>query len=75
MYSQNNKVTTIQNKNEAMLLYNANCSHCQKNYYKIFWHNVLNFKNKTRQIQKIIVPNANNKHYIDDFAIQVTQHL
>lgn len=72
MYFQNNKVDKIQTKNEAVLFYNANCPHCQKIYPKIFWHNVLNFKNESKQIQTINVQNANNKHYISEFAIQAT---
>ncbi|WP_334313927.1 thioredoxin domain-containing protein [Leuconostoc suionicum] len=72
MYFQNNKVDKIQTKNEAVLFYNANCSHCQKIYPKIFWHNVLNFNNESKQIQTINVQNANNKHYLADFAIQAT---
>ncbi|MDV8932139.1 thioredoxin domain-containing protein [Leuconostoc citreum] len=72
MYFQNNKVDTIQTKNEAVLFYNANCPHCQKIYPKIFWHNVLNFNNESKQIQTINVQNANNKHYLADFAIQAT---
>ncbi|QLG77373.1 thioredoxin domain-containing protein [Leuconostoc gasicomitatum] len=72
MYFQNNKVDTIQPKNEAVLFYKANCPHCQKVYPKIFWHNVLNFKNESKQIQTINVQNANNKHYIAAFAIQST---
>jgi Thioredoxin. len=72
MYFQNNKVTAIHIKSEAVLFYNANCSHCQKVYPKIFWHNVLNFNNESKQIQTINVQNANNKHYISEFAIQST---
>lgn len=72
MYFQNNKVNMIQTKNEAVLFYKANCPHCQKIYPKIFWHNVLNFKNESKQIQTINVQNANNKHYISEFAIQST---
>ncbi|MDI6498875.1 thioredoxin domain-containing protein [Leuconostoc suionicum] len=72
MYFQNNKVDTIQTKNEAVLFYNANCSHCQKVYPKIFWHNVLNLKNESKQIQTINVQNTNNKHYVTEFAIQST---
>ena len=72
MYFQNNKVNTIQTKNEAVLFYNANCSHCQKVYPKIFWHNILNFNNKEKQIQTINVQNTNNKHYVAEFAIQST---
>ncbi|MDV7703566.1 thioredoxin domain-containing protein [Leuconostoc suionicum] len=72
MYFQNNKVNAIQTKNEAVLFYKANCPHCQKIYPKIFWHNVLNFKNESKQIQTINVQNANNKHYISEFAIQST---
>ncbi|MBZ1532280.1 thioredoxin domain-containing protein [Leuconostoc mesenteroides] len=72
MYFQNNKVNMIQTKNEAVLFYNANCSHCQKVYPKIFWNNVLNFKNESKQIQTINVQNTNNKHFVADFAIQAT---
>lgn len=72
MYFQNNKVNMIQTKNEAVLFYNANCSHCQKVYPKIFWNNVLNFKNESEQIQTINVQNTNNKHFVADFAIQAT---
>lgn len=72
MYFQNNKVNAIQTKNEAILFYNANCSHCQKIYPKIFWHNVLNFKNESKQIQTINVQNSNNKHYVAEFSIQAT---
>lgn len=72
MYFQNNKVNMIQTKNEAVLFYNANCSHCQKVYPKIFWNNVFNFKNESKQIQTINVQNTNNKHYVADFAIQAT---
>ncbi|MEM6183888.1 thiol-disulfide isomerase, partial [Leuconostoc mesenteroides] len=70
MYFQNNKVNMIHTKNEAVLFYNANCPHCQKIYPKIFWRNVLNFKNESKQIQTINVQNANNKHYLAEFAIQ-----
>lgn len=72
MYFQNNKVNMIHTKNEAVLFYNANCPHCQKIYPKIFWRNVLNFKNESKQIQTINVQNANNKHYLAEFAIQAT---
>ncbi|WP_273955170.1 thioredoxin domain-containing protein [Leuconostoc mesenteroides] len=72
MYFQNNKVANVNTKAEAILFYNANCSHCQKVYPKIFWHNVLNFKNESKQIQTINVQNANNKHYLVDLAIQAT---
>ena len=72
MYFQNNKVTAIYTKNEAVLFYNANCSHCQKIYPKIFWHNVLNFNNESKQIQTINVQNSNNKHYVAEFSIQAT---
>ena len=75
MYFQNNKVNMIQTKNEAVLFYNANCSHCQKVYPKIFWNNVLNFKNESKQIQTINVQNTNNKHFVADFAIQATPML
>ncbi|MGO2954647.1 MAG: thiol-disulfide isomerase, partial [Leuconostoc mesenteroides] len=33
---------------------------------------VLNFKNADKQIQTINVQNPNNKHYINDFAVQET---
>lgn len=72
MYFQNNKVTAIYTKNEAVLFYNANCSHCQKIYPKIFWHNVLNFNNESKQIQTVNVQNSNNKHYVSEFSIQAT---
>lgn len=72
MYFQNNKVANVNTKAEAILFYNANCPHCQKIYPKIFWHNVLNFKNESKQIQTINVQNANNKHYVAEFAIQST---
>lgn len=72
MYFQNNKVANVNTKAEAILFYNANCPHCQKVYPKIFWHNILNFKNESKQIQTINVQNANNKHYVADFAIQAT---
>lgn len=72
MYFQNNKVANVSTKAEAILFYNANCSHCQKIYPKIFWHNVLNFNNESKQIQTINVQNSNNKHYLADFAIQAT---
>lgn len=72
MYFQNNKVTAIHTKSEGVLFYNANCPHCQKVYPKIFWHNILNFKNESKQIQTINVQNTNNKHYLADFAIQST---
>lgn len=72
MYFQNNKVANVNTKAEAILFYNADCSHCQKVYPKIFWHNVLNFKNESKQIQTINVQNTNNKHYLADFTIQAT---
>lgn len=72
MYFQNNKVANVNTKAEAILFYNANCPHCQKVYPKIFWHNILNFKNESKQIQTINVQNTNNKHYVADFAIQAT---
>ncbi|MDI6523816.1 thioredoxin domain-containing protein [Leuconostoc suionicum] len=72
MYFQNNKVANVNTKAEAILFYNANCPHCQKVYPKIFWHNILNFNNKEKQIQTINVQNTNNKHYVTEFAIQST---
>ncbi|MDI6650576.1 MULTISPECIES: thioredoxin domain-containing protein [Leuconostoc] len=72
MYFQNNKVANVNTKVEAILFYNANCPHCQNIYPKIFWHNVLNFNNKEKQIQTINVQNENNKHYVAEFAIQAT---
>jgi len=72
MYFQNNKVANVNTKAEAILFYNANCSHCQKVYPKIFWHNVLNFNNESNRIQTINVQNANNKHYLVEFTIQST---
>ena len=72
MNFQNNDVDHINKKNEATMFYSSTCSHCQKVYPKIFWHNVLNFKNADKQIQTINVQNPNNKHYISDFAVQET---
>lgn len=72
MNFQNNDVKGLNTKAEAVMFYNSNCSHCQKVYPKIFWHNVLNFNNDNKQIQTINVQNPNNKHYINDFAVQET---
>lgn len=72
MYFQNNKVANVNTKAEAILFYNANCPNCQKVYPKIFWHNIFNFNNESKQIQTINVQNANNKHYVAEFAIQST---
>ena len=72
MNFQNNAVDHINKNNEAVMFYSSTCSHCQKVYPKIFWHNVLNFKNADKQIQTINVQNPNNKHYISEFAVQET---
>ncbi|MDM7540022.1 thioredoxin domain-containing protein [Leuconostoc mesenteroides] len=72
MNFQNNDVGHINKNNEAIMFYSSTCSHCQKVYPKIFWHNVLNFNNEDKQIQTINVKNPNNKHYINDFAVQET---
>lgn len=72
MNFQNNNVRRLDTHTQAIMFYNANCPHCQKIYPKIFWHNVLNFKNESKQIQTINVQNANNKHYLVDLAIQAT---
>ncbi|MCJ2168109.1 thioredoxin domain-containing protein [Leuconostoc citreum] len=72
MNFQNNDVDHINKNNEAVMFYSSTCSHCQKVYPKIFWHNVLNFKNADKQIQTINVQNPNNKHYITEFAVQET---
>lgn len=72
MNFQNNDVDHINKNNEAVMFYSSTCSHCQKVYPKIFWHNVLNFKNADKQIQTINVQNPNNKHYVSDFAVQET---
>ncbi|CUW19606.1 FIG00773178: hypothetical protein [Leuconostoc inhae] len=75
MNFQNNDVDHINKNNEAIMFYSSTCSHCQKVYPKIFWHNVLNFKNADKQIQTINVQNPNNKHYISEFAVQETPTL
>lgn len=72
MNFQNNDVDHINKNNDAVMFYSSTCSHCQKVYPKIFWHNVLNFKNADKQIQTINVQNPNNKHYINEFAVQET---
>lgn len=72
MNFQNNDVDHINKNNEAVMFYSSTCSHCEKVYPKIFWHNVLNFRNADKQIQTINVQNPNNKHYISEFAVQET---
>ncbi|MBZ1514527.1 thioredoxin domain-containing protein [Leuconostoc mesenteroides] len=72
MNFQNNDVDHINKNNEAIMFYSSTCSHCRKVYPKIFWHNVLNFNNADNQIQTINVQNPNNKHYINEFAVQET---
>lgn len=72
MNFQNNDVKGLNTKAAAVMFYNSTCSHCQKVYPKIFWHNVLNFNNDDKQIQTINVQNPNNKHYISEFAVQET---
>lgn len=72
MNFQNNDVDHINKNNEAVMFYSSTCSHCQKVYPKIFWHNILNFNNDDKQIQTINVQNPNNKHYISEFAVQET---
>ena len=72
MNFQNNDVKGLNTNAEAVMFYSSTCSHCQKVYPKIFWHNVLNFKNADKQIQTINVQNPNNKHYISEFAVQET---
>ncbi|MGR8825133.1 thioredoxin domain-containing protein [Leuconostoc mesenteroides] len=72
MNFQNNNVKGLDTKAEAVMFYSSTCSHCQKIYPKIFWHNVLNFNHDDEQIQTINVQNVNNKHYVTDFAIQET---
>lgn len=72
MYFQNNDVKGLNTNVQAVMFYNADCSHCQKIYPTIFWHNVLNFNELDKQIQTINVKNVNNKHYVTDFAIQAT---
>ncbi|KAA8347030.1 thioredoxin domain-containing protein [Leuconostoc mesenteroides] len=72
MYFQNNDVKGLDTNVQSVMFYSANCSHCQKVYPKIFWHNVLNFNHADKQIQTINVQNPNNKHYISDFAVQET---
>ncbi len=72
MNFQNNDVDHINKNNEAIMFYSSTCLHCRKVYPKIFWHNVLNFKNADKQIQTINVQNPNNKHYISEFAVQET---
>lgn len=72
MNFQNNDVKGLNTKAEAVMFYNSTCSHCQKVYPKIFWHNILNINNDDKQIQTINVQNPNNKHYIREFAVQET---
>ncbi|MBZ6014588.1 thiol-disulfide isomerase [Leuconostoc gelidum subsp. gelidum] len=72
MNFQNNDVKGLDIKAEAVMFYSSTCSHCQKVYPKVFWHNVLNFNNDDKQIQTINVQNPNNKHYISDFDVQET---
>ena len=72
MNFQNNDVKGLNTNAEAVMFYSSTCSHCQKVYPKIFWHNVLNFNNDDKQIQTINVQNPNNKHYISEFSVQET---
>lgn len=72
MNFQNNDVRGLDTNVQAVMFYNSDCAHCQKVYPKIFWHNVLNFNHDDKQIQTINVQNVNNKHYVNDFAIQET---
>ncbi|GDZ82890.1 hypothetical protein LCIT_01320 [Leuconostoc citreum] len=72
MQFQNNDVKALSNQAHTVMFYKSDCSHCQKSYPVVFWHNVLHFQQPDKQIQTINVQNPNNKHYIADYQVQET---
>ena len=63
MNFQNNDVDHINKNNEAIMFYSSTCSHCQKVYPKIFWHNVLKLKIHSITIF-IILEESKKKQYL-----------
>ncbi|WP_099044382.1 thioredoxin family protein [Leuconostoc citreum] len=72
MQFQNNDVKALSHDAQTVMFYKSDCSHCQKAYPVVFWHNVLHAQQPDKQIQAINVQNPNNAHYIADYQIQDT---
>lgn len=72
MQLQNNDVKALSTQAQTVMFYKSDCSHCQKTYPVVFWHNVLHFQEPDKQIQTINVQNPNNKHYVVDYQVQET---
>lgn len=72
MQFQNNDVKALSNQAHTVMFYKSDCSHCQKAYPVVFWHNVFNFQQPEKQIQTINVQNPNNSHYVADYQVQET---
>ncbi|MBZ5961357.1 thiol-disulfide isomerase [Leuconostoc gelidum subsp. gasicomitatum] len=72
MNFQNNDVKTLSDQAPTVMFYKSDCSHCQKAYPIVFWHNILNCQQPDKQIQTINVQNPNNKHYLVDYQVQDT---
>lgn len=67
---QNNHVTALSSQAHTVMFYKSDCSHCQKAYPVVFWHNVLHCQQPDKQIQTINVQNPNNAHYIAEYHVQ-----
>lgn len=72
MHFQNNASASLNTKNQRVMFYSAQCSDCARVYPKVFWHNVVNFSEPSKQVQTINLDAPVNKHFIADKGLIAT---
>ncbi|GAK31903.1 hypothetical protein WOSG25_190110 [Weissella oryzae SG25] len=72
MHFQNNNAATLNDKQQRVMFYSAQCSDCANVYPKVFWHNVLDFDQPSKQIQTINLDAPTNKHFIAEKGLIAT---
>ncbi|GAK30779.1 hypothetical protein WOSG25_050510 [Weissella oryzae SG25] len=71
MHFQNNNAASL-NGEQRVMFYSAQCSDCAKVYPKVFWHNVIDFAEPSKQIQTINLDAPTNKHFIAEKGLIAT---
>lgn len=72
MHFQNNGAATLNSQGQRVMFYSASCSDCSRVYPKVFWNNVVNFNEPSKQVQTINLDAPVNKHFIADKGLIAT---
>lgn len=72
MHFQNNGTAVLNSTGQKVMFYSSSCSDCARVYPKVFWNNVRNFNEPSKQIQTVNLDAPVNKHFIVEEGLVAT---